>query len=164
MDNSLPKTDRLLKPNDFAQVFSNTRLKVHTDHLIALIGLSKPVGDDAIGADVLCAADPKPNRVRLGLAVSKKKLKKAVDRNRLKRLIREQHRLQKGHLAQILRKQGLGDLDLVLVCKRTPPEKQEALFAESGELYGKLARKLIEINQSVKPARHSQNRAVKKSN
>ena len=53
VDNSLPKTDRLLKPNDFAQVFSNTRLKVHTDHLIALIGLSKPVGDDATGADVL---------------------------------------------------------------------------------------------------------------
>ncbi len=162
MDNSLPKTDRLLKPTDFAQVFSNTRLKVHTDHLIALIGLTQiAVAVDETAA--LSAPDPKPNQVRLGLAVSKKKLKKAVDRNRLKRLIREQHRLQKDHLAQILRQHNLGDLDLVLVCKRTPVDMHGALFAESSELYIKLARKLVQINQPVKPARRAHTRSDKKT-
>ena len=157
MDNRLPKTDRLLKPSDFAQVFANTRLKVHTDHLIALIHLSGHMSDKkhALGED------QPSNRVRLGLAVSKKRLKKAVDRNRLKRLIREQHRLKKNQLAQILCQHDLGGLDLVLVCKRTPSDLKGALSAETVELYDKLARKLVQINQANKPARASDRSGTK---
>jgi ribonuclease P protein component len=38
------------------------------------------------------------NEARLGLVVGKKQLKRAVDRNRLKRIVREQFRLQRAGL------------------------------------------------------------------
>lgn len=48
------------------------------------------------------------NRLQFGAAVSKKHFKKAVDRNRIKRLLRECYRTQKGPLADKLKeKEGL---------------------------------------------------------
>ena len=39
-----------------------------------------------------------PNRARLGLAISKKQVRRAVDRNRLKRLVRETFRRRRREL------------------------------------------------------------------
>ena len=160
----LAKTDRLLKPADFSEVFGNTRLKVHTDHLIALIrlgALALDLNDD----QPILTQNNQPNhslpRVRLGLAVSKKKLKKAVDRNRLKRLIREQHRLQKHRLQSALTQHSLSELDLVLVCKRTPADMQLALHDEVGELFDKITRKINQLSQPRQPAALKPNQSKK---
>jgi len=76
---SFPRPSRLTRPNDFRQVFQgNTR-----------------VGDDCI---TLLIGKKQADRPRLGFAVAKKQLKLAVDRNRIKRLIRESFRLNQAQL------------------------------------------------------------------
>ena len=44
--------------------------------------------------------------VQIGVTVSKRNFKKAVDRNRIKRLLREAYRLQKAELAELLKQTG----------------------------------------------------------
>lgn len=94
---------RLLKPGDFKQVFDySTR---SSDKELTVFG--------------------RPNTLenaRLGLAISKKQLKRAVDRNRIKRLVREsfrQHQLT------------LVGLDLVVLARRSIHElnNQQILHA-----------------------------------
>jgi ribonuclease P protein component len=89
-----PQIKRILKPDDYRRVFNeNTR-----------------------SADKLFSVLARPNglqHARLGLAISKKQCRRAVDRNRMKRLIRESFRLNQELLA---------GLDLVVLsrsCKRS---------------------------------------------
>ena len=83
------KQVRLLKADEFSRVFK------------------KPVRSSNRYLTVLAV----PNEIqqaRLGLAISKKNAKRAVDRNRIKRLIRESFRLNQQHLPPI---------DLVVMAK-----------------------------------------------
>ena len=65
---------RLLKPAEFKHVFARpVRLSNHNMTILA--------------------RENKLNHARLGLAISKKQLRRAVDRNRVKRLVRESFRL-----------------------------------------------------------------------
>ena len=73
-NNQFDKAKRLLTPRDYQSVFSN------------------PVKFFQPGLFVLCHAN-NLDYSRLGLAVSKKNLPRAVDRNRIKRLIRESFRV-----------------------------------------------------------------------
>ncbi|MAJ91840.1 MAG: ribonuclease P protein component [Legionellales bacterium] len=74
--------NRLQSQEDFAAVFAcNNR---SSDELFLF--LSKKNGTDI---------------ARLGLAISKKYIKKSVDRNRIKRIVRESFRLQKKNLKGI---------------------------------------------------------------
>ncbi|VEG12578.1 ribonuclease P protein component [Moraxella cuniculi] len=68
------KQHRLLKPAEFKAVFDKPIKKIHSTHLLIFVGES------------ICP------QARLGLAITKKKLKNAVDRNCLKRLVRENFR------------------------------------------------------------------------
>ena len=71
---------RLLKPADFKHVFARpVRLSNHNVTILA--------------------RENKLNHARLGLAISKKQLRRAVDRNRIKRLVRESFRQQQEQLA-----------------------------------------------------------------
>lgn len=84
------RTKRLLKPGEFKQVF---------DHSIR-------------SSDANLTVFARPNSLehaRLGLAISKKQLKLAVERNRIKRLVRESFR----HHQDALR-----GLDLVVLARR----------------------------------------------
>ena len=70
---TLPRTSRLLKPADFKRVFKNNR--VSSDRCFRILVL----GNQA-------------DRCRLGMAVSRKIDRKAVGRNRIKRVVRESFR------------------------------------------------------------------------
>lgn len=73
IDQRFPRTARLLDGAQFAEVFAHKR-RAHAAHFCAHVA---------------------PNRLthaRIGLAVSRKVDKKAVERNRIKRLVRESFR------------------------------------------------------------------------
>lgn len=95
--NTLSKSQRLLNADDFKHVFSNPPLKA--SHRYCLI-LAKP---NLLGYD------------RLGLVIAKKNIRLAVQRNRIKRLIRESFRHQssnkQGIDAIVLARKGLDELD-----------------------------------------------------
>lgn len=103
------KKDRLLTPVQFQAVFDAPIKKIHGEHLLLFIAQGEALP-------------------RLGLAITKKKLKNATDRNRLKRLTREQFRLNKS---------GLADVDLVLIVKKRY-DKTYDIGAELAVMFSKL--------------------------
>ena len=87
--NSFPRHARLLRPAEFSQVFKQP---IRTsDRLFTILAIRN-----------------KETQARLGLAISKKHAKRAVDRNRIKRLIRESFRLHQHALPAV---------DLVVMAK-----------------------------------------------
>ena len=84
---TFPKSVRLLKPADYGKVFDDVQLKVpHRNFLIL-------------------AAPNNLGHARVGLIFSKKNLRHAVQRNRIKRQVRETFRLQ----------QDLPSLDIIVL-------------------------------------------------
>lgn len=73
---------RLHAPPEFRQVFANGRKHV-CDGLVVI------------------AARNDQEHARLGLALAKKRIRRAVDRNRVKRLVRESFRHERVHLPSI---------------------------------------------------------------
>lgn len=90
------KAARLLGPAQFNPVFQKTVFKLSSPTILILVGNS----------------DSPP---RLGIIVAKKHIKTAVQRNRLKRIIRESFRLRQAEFGTIdlvvLARQGLDQLD-----------------------------------------------------
>ena len=84
-----PRDRRLLKPDDYRRVFSDGQRSIDVCFLV----LARP---------------NRLSRARLGLAVSKKNSRRAVDRNRIKRVIRESFRIHQHQLE---------GLDLVVVTR-----------------------------------------------
>lgn len=78
------KARRLLTADDFKVVFDKPSFKVHQPNILFFVKVREPIYD-------LTAGELFP--YRLGLAITKKKIKRANQRNRLKRLVREQFRL-----------------------------------------------------------------------
>ncbi len=79
-----------MKPDEYRRVFSDGQRSV--DDLFLVLARANRL-----------------SYARLGLAVSKKNSRRAVDRNRIKRVIRESFRIHQHHLAGI---------DLVVVTRR----------------------------------------------
>ena len=82
-ENAFPKTARLLSPKDYKPVFDNARYKVSTKQFLLLATASQA------------------RRPRLGLVIAKKHVSKAVQRNRLKRVLRESFRLRQSEIPLI---------------------------------------------------------------
>src|SRR5690554_7433554 len=96
-ETSFERNKRLLKPYEFKRVFDNTELRGGTSQIL-----------------VLASANQLENP-RIGFVFAKKNMKLAVDRNRVKRIIRESFRHQQIKLPAldfvILGKKGISELD-----------------------------------------------------
>lgn len=93
---NFPKSNRLLKPADYGKVFDDVQLKVPHQNFLIL------------------ATPNNLGHARIGLIFSKKNLKLAVQRNRIKRQVRETFRHQTNLPALdivVLGRQGLTSLD-----------------------------------------------------
>ncbi|GGY61611.1 ribonuclease P protein component [Marinobacter zhanjiangensis] len=113
-DHSFPKTSRLLRPADYSGVFDDVQVRIPHRHFLILAspnGLGRP---------------------RLGLIFSKRNLKHAVQRNRVKRLVRETFRHHND----------LGSLDIVVLGRQNlASQDNQALHRSLDGLWQKLARK-----------------------
>ncbi|MCI0509464.1 MULTISPECIES: ribonuclease P protein component [Chromohalobacter] len=96
-DQGFSRRLRLLTAGDYQHVFAHASFKVHGKGLLML---ARP---NALGSP------------RVGLVFSKKNVRRAVDRNRLKRLVRESFRLQQQRLPAVdiivLARRGAHELD-----------------------------------------------------
>ena len=110
---AFPRTVRLLTPADFGQVFKRNK-RASNHHWI-----------------VLAHRGTFP-AARIGMAIAKKKAKRAVDRNRIKRVIRESFREQQ---------QALAGLDIVVL------NKPSAASANSRELRASIDAIWLELSQ-----------------
>lgn len=104
------KTQRLLTSSDYKAVFDQPTKKIHSEHFLLFIRKNDK------------------DHARLGLAITKKKLKHAVDRNRVKRCTKEVFRLNQHKLPLV---------DCVLIAKKSPANG--AIFAEINTLFLKLS-------------------------
>lgn len=122
---AFPRRLRLLTAGDYRQVFEAAAFKVHGKGLMAL------------------AVPNELGHPRVGLVVSKKNLRRAVDRNRLKRLARESIRLQQ---------QQLPALDIVLLARRGVGELDNAtLHRQLHGMWRRLARDAAKRGQADQP-------------
>ncbi len=94
---TFPKSLRLLNARDYQAVFNDAQFKASHPQLLIL---ARPNGSE---------------HPRLGLVIAKKHIRLAVQRNRIKRILRETFRLRQHLLAGIdvivLARPGLGELD-----------------------------------------------------
>ena len=108
----LPRAARLLKAGDFAALRRSSQ-RVSGRHFVAEVG---------VNAQPMC---------RLGQAVSKRVSKRAVMRNRIKRVVRESYRQHRG---------GLPAVDILLVARSSAAQQDNASLREDlAKLWPKLA-------------------------
>ncbi|HHM04355.1 MAG TPA: ribonuclease P protein component [Gammaproteobacteria bacterium] len=110
-----PKSHRLLKRQDYQRVFNHGKRHSHG------------------GFTVLALRNQLPHP-RLGLVVSKRCGRRSVDRQRLKRLVRESFRLQQDTL---------GGLDIVVI------GRSDALHRSNEELFASLSRHWRKLSSCV---------------
>jgi ribonuclease P protein component len=88
-----------------------------------------------------------PSAIQFGVVASSKNFKKAVDRNRIKRLTRESYRLQKSNLQNLLKEKNQQlDLFIIYTSKELPEHKIV------NEKIGLILQKLINIINENNPA------------
>ncbi|ARU59611.1 protein component of RNase P [Oleiphilus messinensis] len=100
-----PRQSRLLNAEDFRRVFDNVQIKAGNQHFL-LLTVSNSL-----------------DHPRIGFVFSKKNIKLAVRRNKLKRLFRESFRLNCSRLPAvdivILARKGVNDVDLTTFNKES---------------------------------------------
>ncbi|MAM69962.1 MAG: ribonuclease P protein component [Gammaproteobacteria bacterium] len=112
-----PKTSRLLNASQFGPVFRQTDIRVSTSNLLILARLT---GEPA----------------RLGIVVAKKHIRLAVQRNRIKRLIRESFRI---------RRQEFATMDLVVLARPKLDElTNQQVCSQLNQLFDRLIAKFVQ--------------------
>ena len=119
-DRRFPRTARLLSAADYRRVFDGPRRSA--DRWFTVLAVTSEKG-----------------RARLGLAISKKQARRAVDRNRLKRLIRETFRDQR---------EQFDDTDLVVMARTA------ALSIDNAQLRKSLARHFTKLAGPMRARSH----------
>ena len=79
--------------------------------------------------------------LQVGAAVSTRQFKKAVDRNRIKRLIREAYRLQKNQLKDLLISRNKG-MDLFIIYNGKTLPEYPFVFQKTGEIIQKIVKEI----------------------
>ncbi|TVP55925.1 MAG: ribonuclease P protein component [Halomonadaceae bacterium] len=96
-DHRFPRSARLLTPAHYRQVFDQVEIRAGNRHLLIL---ARPSATE---------------RPRIGLIIAKRHVRKAVQRNRIKRLLRESFRHRQATLPPldlvVLARPGLGQVD-----------------------------------------------------
>ncbi len=112
-----PRRARLLKPDEYSRVFKKPVRS--SDRYLTILAISRSVSDDEATEAEKTSSELNP---RLGLAISKKNAKRAIDRNRIKRLIRESFRLHQHKLPPI---------DLVVMAKPVTKHAENRQITQS---------------------------------
>lgn len=111
MTHTFPKSERLCSRLVIDEIFSNGKELRKHPYLLKYI----------------YTAQPAESPTQLVVSVPKRKAKKAVDRNRLRRQIKEAYRLNKGDFQQYFDQQGTS---IVLFLIYTGKEKEQYAFLE----------------------------------
>ncbi|MGI9286824.1 MAG: ribonuclease P protein component [Pseudomonadales bacterium] len=112
---AFPKTARLCTPTDYQRVFQRAQFKVSSKAVLFL------------------AVPNELSRPRLGLVIGKKNIRLAVQRNRIKRLVRESFRL---------RQHNIPTLDIVVLARRGLDAKENSMIhAELNSLWDNLLKR-----------------------
>lgn len=132
---TFPKSARLNSPAEFSLVFSARQVVRGRFFDLHYQLPSKPAFDLAAGAEVVVFASP---GARLGLVIAKKLARRAVQRNLLKRLVREYFRRQRLLLPPV---------DMILRLAKPPgrdlgPEARHAWNVDLEHLFQRLQRRL----------------------
>ncbi|MCK5875097.1 MAG: ribonuclease P protein component [Alcanivoracaceae bacterium] len=110
-----PRQHRLLSPSEFKPLFDQPQWRASSQHFLLLVtenGLAAP---------------------RLGIVIGKRRVKRAVDRNLLRRLIRESFRHRSADLT---------GLDIVVLVRADLRRPDKRLIAEElGKVWAKLLAK-----------------------
>lgn len=123
VDRGFPKQSRLLKAGEYKAVFSNAQFKVSCRYLLFL------------------ANSNGNSRSRIGLVVAKKNVPTAVQRNRIKRQIREYFRLNS---------EVLDGLDLVVLVRKDADKlHNRELSSKMASLVGDLGNKFHKHNTNA---------------
>lgn len=118
-DNAFSQSCRLLTASDYKTVFDKSQLKVSNRYFLVLATINNL---------------PTP---RMGLVIAKKNVGKAVQRNRIKRLIRQSFRTQKSTL---------DNLDLVVLARKDADKlENQAIADQLTQLWQDLAKKLTRV-------------------
>lgn len=127
---TFPRSARLLQPREFKLVFDSPQFRLSAGEFMLLAVASTGEGP------------------RLGIVVGKKSCKRAIDRNRVKRTVRESFREQRG---------ALGPLDIVIMARRGIAELDNpGMRQRLDTLWTRLlARRLKSLPQGSSPAASS---------
>jgi ribonuclease P protein component len=123
-DNAFSRSCRLLTASDYKTVFDKSQLKVSNRYFLVLATINSL---------------PTP---RVGLVIAKKNVGKAVQRNRIKRLIRQSFRTLKPTL---------NNLDLVVLARKDADKlENQAIVDQLNQLWQDLAKKLTRVSSTAK--------------
>ncbi len=120
------KTARLLTPRDFKQVFNQVSFRLSSANLVVLVR-ARSFGN-----------------ARLGLIVARKNARRAVDRNRIKRIIRESFRKTQKQL---------GCYDYVVMTRKgITTASNESLNKEAGQLWQDAHNRISTLAREAAPS------------
>lgn len=117
------KQQRLLNSKAFTPVFNSPSFKIHQPNILLFV-------------KILDLSNSAINTSRLGLAITKKKIKRANQRNRIKRLSREYFRLHHHELSQAV--------DIAIIIKHFP------VTITNAEIVAQLDMAFKQINSKLK--------------
>lgn len=90
---------------------------------------------------IFLEANDQASQLRTGFSVSKRHFKKAVDRNKIKRLMREAYRLQKNNLKDLVEKNQKGLAVFIIYTINTLPLYND-IFEKMGTALERLQKKI----------------------